>query len=178
MKSTMVAFIVSSAVIGLGLTGCSSGSGAVTGAPVSSAGSPSTGTASTSASVQPSSAATAPSAAQASAYDIPANVQVQYYKAICEGSPAKLGLGGTFDQSSNTCTDGLGKTSTVSQGLASLLSSTPDQMAQSIQMMLAQLNAPVGQCPTLHDFNTKTNVSVSNACVVASIQAFAAYMSQ
>lgn len=109
-------------------------------------------------------------------YQVPDAVMTAYFQAICEGSTVKLGMGGTYDSAASTCTDGMGTVTTKSSVVESLLGSTPDQMLNSIQMMVVQVGSPVAECPTAHDFNIKTDLIITDSCVENALTAMSKYM--
>ena len=109
-------------------------------------------------------------------YNVPANVLTDYFKAICEGPGTKLGMGGKYDASTATCTDSNGTATTQDSGLSGLLSSTPDQMLTSIQMMVVQVGEPVADCPTADEFNTVTDLTITDTCVEHALAAMTKYM--
>ena len=109
-------------------------------------------------------------------YNVPANVLADYFKAICEGPGTKLGMGGKYDASTATCTDSNGTATTQDSGLSGLLSSTPDQMLTSIQMMVVQVGEPVADCPTAEEFNTVTDLTITDTCVEHALVAMTKYM--
>ena len=109
-------------------------------------------------------------------YAIPQDVQDTYFKAICTGSGLKLGMGGTFDDATKTCTDPSGTKTTQTKGLAGLLSSTPDEMRSSIQFMIVQMGNPVAGCPTADEFNTVVDLTITNTCVVSAMKAMSVFM--
>ena len=110
-------------------------------------------------------------------YRVSQEIQDAYYKAICTGSAIKLGMGGTFDDATQTCTDPGGVKTTQTKGLAALLSSTPDGMRASIQFMVVQMDAPVADCPTADEFNTVVDLAITNTCVENAMLAMSAFMS-
>lgn len=110
-------------------------------------------------------------------WDVPREVQVAYVKALCTASGAKFGLGGTFDDASETCTTPDGKSSDVDSWLAPLLASDARQMLQSTQMMIVQVGVPVEGCPTPEEYNTVVDLTVTNDCVIAALKAETAYLS-
>ena len=109
-------------------------------------------------------------------YQVPDSVVTEYFQAICEGSTTKLGMGGKFDTASSSCTDGMGAVTTKASVVSSLLGSTPDQMIHSIQMMVAQVGAPVTDCPTSQDFNTITDLTITDSCVENALIAMTKFM--
>lgn len=109
-------------------------------------------------------------------YQVPDAVMTDYFQAICEGSTAKLGMGGTYDSAASTCTDAMGTVTTKASVVETLLGSTPDQMLSSIQMMVVQVGSPVTDCPTALDFNTKTDLTVTDSCVENALTAMTKYM--
>ena len=109
-------------------------------------------------------------------YAIPQDVQDTYFKAICTGSGLKLGMGGTFDDATKTCTDPSGTKTTQTKGLEGLLSSTPDEMRSSIQFMIVQMGNPVAGCPTADEFNTVVDLTITNTCVVSAMKAMSVFM--
>jgi len=110
-------------------------------------------------------------------WDVPRDVQVAYYKAICTGSGAKLGIGGTFDDAAETCTAPDGSVTDASSGVLNLLASDAEQMRQSTQFMVTQVGVPVEGCPTPEEYNTSVDLTISNDCVIAAMKAVTTYMS-
>jgi hypothetical protein len=113
----------------------------------------------------------------AGVWDVPREVQVAYVKALCTASGAKFGLGGTFDDATQICTTPDGKSSDVDSWIGSLLSSDARQMLQSTQMMVVQVGVPVEGCPTPEEYNTVSDLTVTNDCVIAALKAETAYLS-
>ncbi|MEI7453650.1 MAG: hypothetical protein WCK04_05435 [Actinomycetes bacterium] len=112
----------------------------------------------------------------AATYTVSQDVQDTYFKAICTGSVMKLGIGGSFDDATRTCTDASGVKTTQTRGLAGLLSSTPDEMRSSIQFMIVQMGDPVAGCPTADEFNTVVDLTITNTCVVNAMKAMSVFM--
>ena len=109
-------------------------------------------------------------------YQVPDSVITEYFQAICEGSTSKLAIGGTYDATAQSCTDSMGAVTTKASVVSSLLGSTPDQMINSIQMMVAQVGSPVADCPTSQDFNTITDLTITDSCVENALIAMTKFM--
>jgi hypothetical protein len=109
-------------------------------------------------------------------YQVSDAVLTEYFQAICEGSTAKLAIGGTYDAAAQSCTDSLGTVSTKQAFVDSFVGSTPGQMVQSIQMMVAQVGTPVTDCPTSQDFNTIVDLTITDSCVENALTAMTQFM--
>ena len=109
-------------------------------------------------------------------YTVSQEVQDTYFKAICVGPGMKLGMGGTFDAATKTCTDPSGVKTTQSQGLAALLRSTPDEMRSSTQFMVVQVDKPVAGCSTADEYSTVVDLTITNACVENAMIAMSEFM--
>ena len=109
-------------------------------------------------------------------YQVSDAVLTEYFQAICEGSTAKLAIGGTYDAAAQSCTDSLGTVSTQQAFVDSFVGSTPGQMVQSIQMMVAQVGTPVTDCPTSQDFNTIVDLTITDSCVENALIAMTQFM--
>jgi len=112
----------------------------------------------------------------AATYVVAQDVQDTYYKAICSGPGTKLGMGGTFDDATKTCTDPSGNQTTQTEGLAALLRSTPDEMRSSTQFMVVQVGKPVTGCPTADEYNTVADLTITNECVENAMKALSVFM--
>jgi len=109
-------------------------------------------------------------------YQVADAVLTEYFQAICEGSTAKLAIGGTYDAAAQSCTDSMGTVSTKQAFVDSFVGSTPGQMVQSIQMMVAQVGTPVTDCPTSQDFNTIVDLTITDSCVENALIAMTQFM--
>jgi hypothetical protein len=109
-------------------------------------------------------------------YTVPQDVQDTYFNAICIGPGSKLGMGGTFDEVTKTCTDPSGNQTTQADGLAALLRSTPDEMRSSTQFMVVQVGKPVAGCPTADEYNTVADLTITNSCVENAMMALSVYL--
>lgn len=110
-------------------------------------------------------------------WDIPRDVQVAYFKAICTAPGSKLGLGGTFDDATGKCRTPNDMESDVDFGVRGLLASDAEQMRQSTQFMVTQVGVPVEGCPTPEEYSTVVDLTITNDCVIAAMKALATYLS-
>jgi hypothetical protein len=109
-------------------------------------------------------------------WDIPRNVQVDYFKAICTAPAEKFGYAGTYDESTGTCLTSNDMESDVDFLMRGLLASDARQMLQSTQMMVAQVGVPVEGCPTLEEYTTVADLTITNDCVIAAMKALTAHL--
>lgn len=109
-------------------------------------------------------------------WDIPRNVQVDYFKAICTAPAERFGYAGTYDESTGTCLTSNDMESDVDFLMRGLLASDARQMLQSTQMMVAQVGVPVEGCPTLEEYTTVADLTITNDCVIAAMKALTAHL--
>lgn len=152
------------------LVGCSSSTGSSSGA------TPSAATATTSASSALASEGST-FGEPTGLWEIPRDVQVAYFTAICTAPATKFGYAGTFNQATGKCLTSSDMESDVDFVMRNFLASDADQMRQSTQFMIAQIGVPVEGCPTLEEYNTVVGLTVTNECVVAALQAMTTYLS-
>jgi hypothetical protein len=110
-------------------------------------------------------------------WEIPRDVQVAYFTAICTAPATKFGYAGTFNQATGKCLTSSDMESDVDFVMRNFLASDTDQMRQSTQFIIAQVGVPVEGCPTLEEYNTVVGLTVTNECVVAALQAMTTYLS-
>ena len=135
------------------------------------------------AAVEPSAALSSAPASEESTFgepsglwDIPREVQVAYYKAICTAPGTKLGISGTFNDATEKCLSPNGMESDVDFGVRGLLANNLDQMRQSTQSMVAQVGLPVADCPTLEDYSTVVDLTITNDCVISAMKALTTFL--
>ncbi|MGI9137290.1 MAG: hypothetical protein ACR2JS_09585 [Candidatus Nanopelagicales bacterium] len=110
-------------------------------------------------------------------WDIPRDVQAAYFTAICMAPATKFGYAGTFNQATGKCLTSNDMESDVDFVMRRILASDAEQMRQSTQFMVTQVGVPVEGCPTLEEYNTVADLTVTNECVIAAMKALTAYLS-
>jgi hypothetical protein len=110
-------------------------------------------------------------------WDIPRDVQVAYFKAICTAPAEKFGYAGTYDDSTGTCLTSNDMESDLDFVMRGLLASDEEQMLQSTQFMVTQVGVPVEGCPTLEEYTTVADLTITNDCVIAAMRALSGYLS-
>ncbi len=109
-------------------------------------------------------------------WDIPRDVQVAYVKAICTAPGSKFGFGGTFNDATQKCLTANGMESDVDFGMRGLLANDAEQMRQSTQFMVTQAGVPVDGCPTVEEYTTVVDLTITNDCVIAAMKATITYL--
>lgn len=170
MRSRVLTLTATSIALAVLLSGCSSSSDSASRA-----------TTSTAAATTPASRAPATEGSTfgepTGLWEIPRDVQVAYFKAICTAPGTKFGYAGTFNEATGKCLTSSGMESDVDFVMRKFLASDADQMLQSTQFMIAQIGVPVEGCPTLEEYSTVVGLTVTNECVVAALQAMTTYLS-